>query len=477
MFTSDLQEKYVPFFTETLSAFGGEIRGKSRYVLRKNIGSPFPESGAYFGCISDAEDPSGPYSDLSIVVFPSNENNATDDRWIIALGVGSLGYKNDYHLASIPGTRRLFAKHLGKDSFIKTDFLDIESQIGFSGFCDKNDIPVTLNNAVKNYGKVLLVCSLLDPNDYEQSQTVIRSYLAIYSLLRDWPNKAQKKSIDKVLSKRIDVIDEKEEIMELLKLRRYLVLQGAPGTGKTRMAKGLVVDTPKENVFFTQFHAETSYSDFVYGIIPNTEANELKYSERKGVFVKAIEKANEVLQHDSTEKVFLIIDEINRANLSNVLGTAFYLFEPTMGDSNIEIEVCPGLSLAKLPDNLYVIATMNTADRSLAVVDFALRRRFAWYTMYPKAIQADSGMHFCNDEYRAIADIFERYATDEELNLQPGQAYFIVSEDHAEYQMKNRMKYEIMPLIKEYLADGLLSRAKDEFVNYFRQRVNEELYK
>ena len=93
-------------------------------------------------------------------------------------------------------------------------------------------------------------------------------------------------------------------------------------------------------------------------------------------------------EHDK-EKVLLIIDEINRANLSNVLGPIFYLFEHKMDKSNVEIEISPGFKINKLPDNFSVIATMNTADRSLAVVDFALRRRFAWYTLKPKAIKSN----------------------------------------------------------------------------------------
>ena len=80
------------------------------------------------------------------------------------------------------------------------------------------------------------------------------------------------------------------------------------------------------------------------------------------------------------------------------------------------------------------------------------------------------------DEFNAIADIFEQYASDEELNLQPGHAYFVVSDaDHSE--IDNRLRYEIMPLIKEYLLDGMLARAKDDFVNYFRKRINEEMFK
>lgn len=476
--TVDDAHKYLAYFESRISEFGGVSRGNKKYVFRKNVNNPFPDKGAYFGCISEGEDAASFYSDLSIVVFPSNEKNDADDRWIIALGVGSLGYKNDYALVSLPGTRRLFMKYLDENPFIKNDFMDIESSDGFSTFCGKKEIPATLENAVKSYSKVLLAATLFNPNADDDGKKIISRYLAIYAKLRRWPsNNAQRAAVNASLSvqtrtgAQIDEFD-KQNVKALLEKRKYVVLQGAPGTGKTRLAK--LIPSNDDIVLFTQFHAETTYSDFVYGIVPDVNAGNLSYSERKGMFVKAINEArNPENQH---KKVYLIIDEINRANLSNVLGPSFYLFEPTMTSHNVKIEVCPGLELDKLPENLYVIATMNTADRSLAVVDFALRRRFAWYTILPHEISADAGKYFCKDEFNAIADIFEQYASDEELNLQPGHAYFIVS-DAEHIEIENRLRYEVMPLIKEYLLDGMLARAKDDFVNYFRDRIHEEMFK
>lgn len=467
------KHNFIQYFENKIDEFGGVSRGNKKYVLRRNVNTPFPEKGAYFGCINEGEDVSGAYSDLSIVIFPSNEPIDADDRWIIALGVGSLGYKNDYDLVSIPGTRRLFIKYLDKKSFIKNDFMDIASSDGFLTFCSESNISDTLNNAVKEYSKVLLACTLFDPNNKSMAEEIISKYLSIYANLRRWPsNNSQRKAVRSALDVTAPSVDDENNVRNLIANRKYVVLQGAPGTGKTRLAKRL----PLENdiVFFTQFHAETSYSDFVYGIVPDVNAGNLRYAAQKGVFIKAIEEA--LKPENQTKRVYLIIDEINRANLSNVLGPSFYLFEPTMTSHNVKIEVCPGLELEQLPENLYIIATMNTADRSLAVVDFALRRRFAWYTLYAHEVAVDPNQFFCRDEFNAIADIFEQYASDEELNLQPGHAYFIVSNTKHE-EIDNRLRYELMPLIKEYLLDGMLARAKDDFVNYFRKRINEEMFK
>ena len=200
--------------------------------------------------------------------------------------------------------------------------------------------------------------------------------------------------------------------------------------------------------------------------------DKLGYSGKKGALSNAIKYAID----NTNNKVILIIDEINRANLSNVLGPVFYLFEHKMEESNVEIELHQDLKIKKLPDNFYVIATMNTADRSLAVVDFALRRRFAWYNLVPKQIESKDLINnekFHKKDFEKIQEIFQWYASSNELTLQPGQGYFIAATDE---EMTNRIKYEIFPLIKEYLQEGLLTSAKEEFNNYFSLRINQSIF-
>ena len=267
-----------------------------------------------------------------------------------------------------------------------------------------------------------------------------------------------------------------EKLTSLLKDRRFLVLQGAPGTGKTRMSKLLAKKLGAE-VFFTQFHAGTSYSEFIYGIRPSIESNTISYEGVEGPLVKAIRVAQR-----PNKPVVLIVDEINRANLSSVLGPIFYLFERDMDSSGPSIEITPNLSLSVLPSNFYFIAAMNTADRSLAVVDFALRRRFAWYTMRPhkpeKKSQVEPGVYslggkafFFESLFDEMDAIFCRYASDEELALQPGQAYFIA---HDSGDMQQRLRYELQPLIQEYLAEGLLLNAREEFAMFFRTHLKDD---
>ena len=321
------------------------------------------------------------------------------------------------------------------------------------------------------------MCQIVDDPTTEEGKKTIDAFIAGYAKLRDWPtNKEHRDAIAKALKpfQNGSNQDDIKNIKELLQKRKYVILQGAPGTGKTRAAK-MIAKEMEAHIEFIQFHAETTYSDFVYGIRPNLNENKLGYLGKLGALSNAIQTALKNEKSNPYKKTILIIDEINRANLSNVLGPVFYLFEYKMDKSNIEIELSPKLKISKLPDNLYVIATMNTADRSLAVVDFALRRRFAWYDLMPKQIQKKdlTDEKFFIDDFNKIQEIFNWYANSNELTLQPGQGYFIASDDK---EMEDRILYEIFPLIKEYLQEGLLTNAKEEFNNYFSSRINKSLF-
>ncbi|UOE42120.1 AAA family ATPase [Chryseobacterium suipulveris] len=477
-------ENIRQFIKEKAEQFGGQQ--SSDFIERNNTKEDaFEKGGAYFGLISPEEENQGPYHDFSIVVFPSKEEGKS---WLIALGIGSLGFKNDYDLASYPGLRRLFSKIVDSHSFIKSDFSDIENGLP-KEFFNREDI-VHLRKSIDNskgYGKVLPAIQILKDPESDDSKALITAFVALYAKIRGWNWKAEyTKAIDEALEPFITdtAIDCKNEVRNLLLERKYLVLQGPPGTGKTRIAKQ-VAELMEAEIFFTQFHAETSYSDFIYGVRPKLTSDQLSYELIKGELVKAIEFASK--PENAQKNTILIIDEINRANLANVLGPIFYLFEHKMDITNSEIEISPNTKIKELPTKFFVLTTMNTADRSLAVVDFALRRRFAWYSLKPtsilgktkkidnkKVVQIEnSNSFFFTEDFTKISNIFDWYASSTELNLQPGQGYFIAE---TEDEMKNRIRYEIFPLIKEYLQEGLLRNAKEEFNNYFSTRINLSLF-
>jgi len=452
------------FIREKALEFGAKpnVEFNKPYVERNNTSSEaLKDNGAYFGFIHPEEEASGPFHDFSLTIFPNDQ----DKPWLVCLGIGSSGFKNDYELATYPGLRRLFTQLVNDSGFCKSDFSDIETSLPKT--VTTNLDLQHIKNTIKTYTKVLPVCQIIDDPESEVGKQTIAAFVAGYAKLRDWPtNNSHRKAVTNALAPFVkdENKDIELEIKELLIERKFVVLQGPPGTGKTHSAKQVVKQLGAKS-FFTQFHAETTYSDFIYGIRPDLNNKDLVYTDKLGVFSEALKYSIE-----NDEIVILIIDEINRANLSNVLGPVFYLFEHKMKESDIKIEISPQLKISKLPDNFHVIATMNTADRSLAVVDFALRRRFAWLNMKPITIKEKQ---FYNEDFSSIDEIFNWYASSNELTLQPGQGYFLADSD---LEMNNRLEFEIFPLIKEYLQEGLLKSAKEEFNNYFKQRINKSLF-
>lgn len=446
------------------------VNPKGNAIIRKNLEeNAFTEGAAYWGFLNPEEETSGQYSDFSFVVFPDSYSEVK--TCVVCLGVGSSGFRNDYHLAALPGIRRMFLKLKGQNTFFKASFSDIES-VSTDLLNEIDTSHLQLPTVIKRYKTVLPASCIVNPQE-ENGMKIIYAWLATYAKIRSW---ATKKDQRNAIEEALDISDpeahnEEKDIKDLLEKRKYIVLQGAPGTGKTYTALNIAKEY--DQTFFEQFHAETTFSDFVYGIEPNISKDMLQpqFQAKKGILYQAVEYAID----NKNEKVLLIIDEINRANLSNVLGPVFYLFEYQTGMRKVEISV-GDMKLTQLPDNLYVIATMNTADRSLAVVDFALRRRFAWYTLRPHEIKPGDGKKFMKETYNKFADIFFLYATDDELNLQPGQSYFIVGKNESAKEMKERMIYELLPLMKEYLTEGYLLKAKDAFCDLFLKETGKLMY-
>lgn len=166
-------------------------------------------------------------------------------------------------------------------------------------------------------------------------------------------------------------------LVDLLRLKKNIILQGPPGVGKTFIAKRLCYSMMGlkdiDRVMMVQFHQSYSYEDFIMGYRPTADGFEL----RKGVFYNFCKKA----EKDSDNDYFFIIDEINRGNLSKIFGELFMLIESDKRDMASRLLYAD--ENFAVPKNLYIIGMMNTADRSLAMLDYALRRRFAFFDLKP----------------------------------------------------------------------------------------------
>jgi 5-methylcytosine-specific restriction protein B len=258
-----------------------------------------------------------------------------------------------------------------------------------------------------------------------------------------------------------------ESIAKLLSDRRYVVLQGPPGTGKTRMARELIALEYKGRGETIQFHANTTYESFVGGLAPKSSSDELgfQFAPQKGHLIRAAEQAR------LTEKKYLLhIDEVNRADLSKVLGEAIYLLEPDDLDKRAialtyKFDPPTGDRLS-LPENLHILGTMNTSDRSLAILDIAIRRRFAFAKLWPQISVVESkSCDLMKQAFQALLSIFIEHATEDAINLVPGHSYFLESD---ETKARKRLETSLRPLLEDYLEQGYVSSFAESVRSYLQ---------
>ena len=194
-------------------------------------------------------------------------------------------------------------------------------------------------------------------------------------------------------------------LVSVLRAKKNIILQGAPGVGKTFAAKRLAYSMmgvkDAERVMMVQFHQSYSYEDFIEGFRPNAQGFDLE----KGTFYSFCKKA----QDDSDNDYFFIIDEINRGNLSKIFGELFMLIESDKRGPRNTLQLLYSHELFYVPSNVYLIGMMNTADRSLAMLDYALRRRFAFFELRP-AFDTESFAAYQERREAERGDRFRRVA-------------------------------------------------------------------
>lgn len=176
-------ENIRQFIKEKAQQFGANTNNEFNkpYVERNNTGpEALKDNGAFFGFIHPEEETSGPYHDFSFVIFPSAE---IGKPWLVCLGIGSNGFKNDYELATYPGLRRLFSKLTNERGFCKSDFSDIETSLpkSITGNPDLQHI----KNTIKTYSKFLPACQIVDNPESEEGKKIIAAFVAGYAKLRD----------------------------------------------------------------------------------------------------------------------------------------------------------------------------------------------------------------------------------------------------------------------------------------------------
>lgn len=250
--------------------------------------------------------------------------------------------------------------------------------------------------------------------------------------------------------------DDYERLESLLLRKKNLILQGAPGVGKTyaakRLAYAIMGEKDEERIKQVQFHQNYSYEDFVMGYKPNKDGG---FDLKPGKFYKFCKDAEKDIGHE----YFFIIDEINRGNLSKIFGELLMLIENDYRDK--EIELSYNDEKFSVPSNVYIIGMMNTADRSLAMIDYALRRRFSFFEMKPgfetpqfKAYIEEKKDTKLDKLVNAIVDLNKQIESDDSLGSGFCIGHSYLCELGKKYNLNSIVEYDIIPMLREYWFDN-----------------------
>lgn len=267
------------------------------------------------------------------------------------------------------------------------------------------------------------------------------------------------------------------KLLEILDYKMNIILQGAPGVGKTHTAKRLAYAKmgcrDDRRIVQVQFHQNYTYDDFIVGLRP-TESGGFKFVP--GPFYDICKRAEADINN---APYFIIIDEINRGNMSKILGEMFSLIEKSHRGEKIMLKY--NSEMFSVPNNLYIIGTMNTADRGLVMLDYALRRRFAFITTEPafksdgfRQLLIESNNIKFNKVARKIMELNKAICEDEMLGpgFQIGHSYFCLGRKITTEDLKRIIDFEIIPLLQEYWyddTDGKVDMWKDKFYGILTQ--------
>ncbi len=395
-----------------------------------------------------------------------NKNNIYENYKNIMVGDNILIYETD-PIKQIVGIANVIEKK-EDNSFKFKKVKHFFNPLSLDEFNNIKDL-ITMEFFTNDLGKLYSLTN-------EESTILLNLILEKNPLIE---NIEKKEYTDEEFDKEVFLpFDTYNDIKNILDSKRNIILQGPPGVGKTyiaqRLAYTLIGERNKngDRIETVQFHQSYSYEDFVEGYKPVQDGFELK----QGKFLKLCEKA----RNDKDRNYVLIIDEINRGNISKIFGELLLLIEKDKREETYVKLTYSDIPFT-IPENLYIIATMNTADKSLAIMDYALRRRFSFINIKP----AFEGNNNKWDEYQSdkineqffdkiinkIKEINKNIKDSLGEDYLIGHSYFSNLENkYSKESLKMIIYYDILPLLKEYLSDD-----KNTYENY--EKDFEDMFK